>query len=206
MKVWTIPCGSLSANMYVVSYENGDAVVIDPINLKALNRVVNSAALSVQAVFLTHGHFDHAEDLSAIRDVFQVPAYIGKEDLDYLSDPHKNASFLIGRPLDLGKCSGTVSDGDRFIIGDLSIWVNHTPGHTPGSVTYEIEDALFTGDTLFSGGCGRTDLSGANHEALMQSLRKLSLFPRDYNIYPGHGSASSLMLELRRNPYLKFNE
>ena len=206
MRVWTLPCGSFSANMYVVSDENGNAIVIDPINLKALNRVVHSASLSVQAVFLTHGHFDHAEDLSAIIDVFQVSAYIGKEDWDYLGDPHQNASYLMGRPLDLGKCSGTVSDGDRFIIGDLSIRVNHTPGHTPGSVTYEIENALFTGDTLFAGGVGRTDLSGGDFETLMKSLKKLSQFPQEYNVYPGHGPASCLMFELQGNPYFKFKE
>ena len=102
---------------------------------------------------------------------------------------------------------GELSDlreGDTIKVGGLEFKVFETPGHSPGSVTFMCEDALFTGDTLFAGGCGRTDLEGGNMRILLESLKKIAEFPGDYEVYPGHMGTSTLRIERATNYYVKY--
>ncbi|MBQ7364172.1 MAG: MBL fold metallo-hydrolase, partial [Clostridia bacterium] len=128
----------------------------------------------------------------------------GELDRDLLHHPERNASFLIGQPVDLGNCSDILSDGDVLKVGNLVITVHHTPGHTMGSVTFAIENALFTGDTHFKGGIGRCDLYGGDPSQMRQSLLKITAMDPLLRVYPGHGVSTTLDRELSCNPYLSF--
>ena len=97
----------------------------------------------------------------------------------------------------------TYADGDEIAVGSLAVHVLHTPGHTMGSVCLMAENALFTGDTLFAGACGRTDFAGGSFDAMLSSLKRLGQLPGDFDVYPGHGEASTLAAERAENPYLR---
>jgi len=202
MEVVIIPCGRLSANMYIVFDPiTSDAIVIDPISHTLLDKTLDSASLLLKGVFLTHGHFDHCEELTSVLDTYHVPSYIGAADSDFLPDPYKNASAYAGRPLTFSPCSHTLSDNELITCGSIVIRAHHTPGHTPGSLTYEIDRCLFTGDTLFHCGIGRCDLWGGNTNDMKTSLQKLSDFAQDLIVYPGHGPKTSLFHERQFNSY-----
>ena len=203
MDLLTIPCGILQANMYVMYDDYKDAIVIDPSDFQCLKSALDSTSLSLKAVLLTHAHFDHASALREISDFYNVPSYLHQDDVELLSDPFKNASLLIGRPIDLGSCSNYVKNGDRLTFGDISVFVLHTPGHSRGSVCYLIGDSfLFTGDTLFAGGIGRCDLYGGDPFTIQDSLRKLAMLNENYQVLPGHGPQTTLFYEKSTNPYM----
>ena len=204
MLVITKSCGLLQANMYVVYDERKNALVIDPISLPTLREVLSEHSLSLRAIFLTHAHFDHVFDLMPIQKAYAVPSYIHVSEVDALNDSEQNASYLIGKRSSYGQCSSTLVHGESLTFGDLIIKAHHTPGHSRGSVCYEIGDALFSGDTLFSGGIGRTDLYGGDFPSLAESLRYLSSLDKNFTVYPGHGPSTSLFEEKTFNPYFCF--
>ena len=204
MTVITKPCGLLQANMYVVYDDAHNAIVIDPISDTCLRNILDSTSLSLKAIFLTHAHFDHAQDLDAIQQRYDVPSYIHCDDADALNDPVKNVSYLIGKNLLLGKASKFVSEGDCIEMGDINVLVHHTPGHSKGSVCYEIDGMLFSGDTLFAGGIGRCDLYGGDTSEMLKSLKKIAALEKNLKLYPGHGPSSTLLYEKNANPYLRF--
>lgn len=204
MTVISKSCGLLQANMYVVFDDCRNAIVIDPISLPCLQEIVSEHSLSIRAIFMTHAHFDHTSDLEKIKKAYSVPSYIHVLEQDALNDPEKNVSFLIGKPQSLGCASHTLIHGDCITVSNLSISVHHTPGHSRGSCCYEINDALFTGDTLFASGIGRCDLYGGDFSLLLESLRYLSNLDKNFKVYPGHGPSSTLFYEKNFNPYLNF--
>lgn len=204
MHVITKPCGPLQANMYIVYDDQKNAIVIDPISLSVLREVLTQNSLFLRAIFLTHAHFDHACDLGAIQEVYAVPSYIHTSEMGALSDPNQNVSCLIGKPMSLGYCTSSLNHGDTLSFGALTVGVYHTPGHSLGSVCYEIDHALFTGDTLFSGGIGRSDLFGGDLTVLMNSLKYIAEFEKNFTVYPGHGPSTTLLREKSFNPYLCF--
>lgn len=201
MKITTVPCGLLSANMYVVDNGAGQAIVIDPIDVDALTKCIDTASLSICGVFLTHAHFDHCADLEKIKDLTGAPTYMMKEDCGFLKDPYKNASYLIGQPQYLGSCDHLLSDGDTIEISGFTVHVMHTPGHTPGSCCFLVDNALFSGDTVFAGGIGRCDLYGGDPLVMRSSLEKLLIIQKDYHLYPGHGKKSTLFKEKQNLRY-----
>ncbi len=204
MKVIAKCCGIFNANMYIVHDELKNAIVIDPISFPVLRNQLSQSSLSLCAIFLTHAHFDHVSDLMPIQDAYNVPSFIHVLDADALSDPDKNVSYLVDQPASFGCCKFTLVGGDKFTFGDLVVSVHHTPGHSVGSVCYEIGDALFTGDTLFAGGIGRYDLYGGDFAAVVKSLRYISEMNKNFTVYPGHGPSTSLFYEKSFNPYLCF--
>ncbi len=195
MQIITMPLGSYETNCYIVSQDNSkNCILIDPgyHPEQILDRLARENK-KPEAILLTHGHFDHVGAVRELAAETGCAVYLCQEDL---SMP---PAFTAG-PLYYTDLYG---EGDSVTAAGLTFRVLATPGHTPGSVCLQCEDALFTGDTLFRGSCGRTDLPGGNPRAMAQSLKRLAEIKEDYTVYPGHGPSSSLSCEQKCNPYMK---
>ncbi len=192
MLVETLVLGPLGTNCYLVSDGPGsDVIIIDPAARPERIREALGER-NVAAVLLTHGHFDHTGALSAFAD---KPIYIHSLDAPMLSDPHLSVAEMVHDRGVRPPATHTVQGGDVLTLAGLDIRVLHTPGHTPGSVTYRIRGSLFTGDTLFQGSYGRTDFPGGSWQQEMASIRKLMALGGDHPVYPGHGPQTSLEME-----------
>ena len=194
MKIYTLPLGQLETNCYLVADGDGVAAVIDP--AAAPERILQTArdsGLTIQAILLTHGHFDHVGAVAGLTQALRCPVWMHENELTL-------PEYLTDGPLYYTDGYG---EGDTVTAGKLNFSVLHTPGHTPGSVCLRCEDALFSGDTLFAGSCGRTDFSGGSGSEMCRSLRRLAQLPGDLAVYPGHGEATTLAREKRENPYLR---
>ena len=198
MLIKTLPVGMLETNCYIVTdEETRKCAVIDPgANSSMILDYIESNKLEAVAIFLTHGHYDHHMALDAVIEATGAPAYIHKNDV--------NRNGQKGRHLlnDNGKLT-YYAEGSVIDVGNLKFTVLETPGHTLGSVTLMCEDAIFTGDTLFRGDCGRTDLEGGDEDTMMQSLKRLAGLDGDYEVYPGHEASSSLGYERSFNRYMR---
>ena len=193
MLIRDLVLGPLGTNCYIVAADEDsrEAVVIDP--AAHPDRIREAlAGRSVAAFLLTHGHFDHTGALSGFAG---VPIYIHPLDAPMLSDPYLSVAEMVHDRKPRPAASHTVGEGDVLRLAGLEIRVLHTPGHTPGGVTYQIGDALFTGDTLFQGSYGRTDFPGGNYATEMSSIRRLLSMPGDRAVYPGHGPQTTLAAE-----------
>lgn len=203
MKVFSLPVGMIGTNCYLVAAENGAAAIIDPgAQPEKISKAVRECGLTPQMILLTHGHFDHIGAADALRKEYGIPLYLHQADADMVGDSGKNGGLgLIGEHVICG-WDILVADGDTVKLEGLNFQVIHTPGHTKGSVCYAVEDALFTGDTLFCGSIGRTDLYGGSYPELCTSLKKLAALDMNYRVYPGHERATTLDAEKQQNPYL----
>ena len=194
MKYETLTLGSYQTHTYIVSGEAGRCVIIDPgFEPETILDYVNHKGLTVEAILLTHGHFDHVGGVKLIAAETDCKVYVCEKEL---SLPPR----LTGGPLYYTDLYG---EGDRLSLAGLSLRVLQTPGHTPGSVCLECENVLFSGDTLFAGCCGRTDLPGGNWSEMTASLKRLETLETDYTVCPGHGEFSTLFVEKRYNPYMR---
>ena len=198
MLIKTMPVGMLETNCYIVTDEDTrQCAIIDPgAESNTILDYIESNKLTPVVIFLTHGHFDHYMALKAVLNATGVPAYINAQDINkgkwrvqHLLDPDDRVTYY--------------SEGDIFKVGNLEFFVLETPGHSPGSVTLKCESALFTGDTLFRDGCGRTDLGGGSMDTLLSSLRRLSALNGDFEVYPGHADSTTLSRERSFNYYMK---
>ena len=198
MEIKHIYIPSVYTNCYLlVDEQSGAAAVVDPGDdiSSTLLRLSVDNGWEVRAVFLTHGHYDHVGGVNALRRKFpDVPVYLHPEDTG------KNDRLSPTAPLGAVKLW---REGDVVPLGSLQVEVLHTPGHTPGSVCLRCRDALFTGDTLFAGSMGRTDLPGGSEEAIMDSLKRLGKLEGDYRVFPGHNEFTTLERERQTNPYLR---
>lgn len=179
--------GPLGTCCYILYQdERKDCIVIDPgADADSIRAVC--AGRRVAAILLTHGHFDHMGAAGGLMG--ENPALVvHQNDADMLDDPQKNASWMIGRRVICPPATRLVREGDALDYAGISLRVIHTPGHTPGSVCYEVGDHLFTGDTLFEYGYGRTDLPGGDAASMRASLRRIMPMQDSHSIYPGHGS------------------
>ena len=192
MKIDTLTVGPIGTNCYIVSPDQGDeALIIDPGDEKdtIIKALGNRRAA---AVLLTHGHFDHTGALSAFSG---LPIYIHPSDEIMLKDPEWSVGSQGGDLRPRPAATDFVQEGARLHLAGLEILVLHTPGHTKGSVCYRIGNALFTGDTLFRQGYGRTDFPGGDFAELMASLKRLLRLGEDLAVYPGHGESTTLFRE-----------
>lgn len=216
-----LPSGPLAANCYVLApAPGGDCVIVDPGQDAAAQvaKVLAEHDLTPAAILLTHGHFDHVWSAAEIGDAHQVPVYLHPDDHGLLTEPAAgvDAGFaaqlqmLLGPgpypvPTDLREVDG----GDTLSLAGVDLVVEHTPGHTPGSVVYTVtaEDGvpvMFAGDLVFAGSIGRTDFPGGDTEAMNRSLRSAVLArPDDTRILPGHGPGTTVERERATNPYLR---
>ena len=200
MLIKTLPVGFLETNCYIVTDENTcQCAIIDPgADSNTILDYIESNKLTPVAVFLTHGHFDHHMALNAVLDATGVGAYVNEQDVS--ADEHREQHKLKG-----DSRLNWYAEGDVIKIGGLDFTVLETPGHSPGSVTLLCESALFTGDTLFRDGCGRTDLVGGDMDILLLSLKRLSSLDGDYEVYPGHSGSTTLSRERRFNYYVRYS-
>jgi len=187
--------GAYQTNCYLVWDENAPScVVIDP-GYEPETVLAEAERLNkkIEAILLTHGHFDHVGGVKGIAMDTDCPVYLCAEEL---SLPQQ----ITAGPL---YHTNTYGEGDVVELAGLSFKVLHTPGHTPGSVCLMCENAIFSGDTLFWGSCGRTDFPGGSWTAIRKSLLRLAQLSGDYDVYPGHGDATRLSFERNFNPYMK---
>ena len=199
MKVKLLCVGALGTNCYILEDEgSGQAAVIDPGGeADKVLQALREDGMETRYILLTHGHYDHT---TAVPRLHQ--ALPGAEVYIHPADAGGAGSNLF--PL-AGQVDGLRSydEGDALPLGELTIRVLHTPGHSPGGVTLKVGDVLFTGDTLFAGSCGRTDLRGGSYEEIMASLKRLGELEGDFHVCPGHDITSTLERERRSNPFLR---
>ena len=206
MKVIIAPVGTLGTNCYIVGSESGDAFVVDPgAQPEKLAGILTEQNLAPRYILLTHGHYDHIGGVKALMEKFpDVTLHIGENDQEMLEDASKSYANRWDDGEDhriLG--AQTLKEGDTLEVGDLTINVLDTPGHTKGGVCYLCGDVIFSGDTLFRGDIGRCDLYGGNFDVMKQSLAKLAALEGDYPVYPGHEQSTTLDYERAYNPYLR---
>ncbi|MBO4476142.1 MAG: MBL fold metallo-hydrolase [Bacteroidales bacterium] len=204
----------LSENTLIVSGVLGKCVVVDPGFLDSSERdslldYLKGNGLVPEAVLLTHGHMDHVYGVAALQRLYGMPVYMSGADWPVLNYFQKAAKFGIPVP-DLDFRTTDISDGQTIGAGGLEFKVIATPGHSPGCVCYleESDGTMFTGDTLFAGAIGRTDLYLGDYDSLIRNvMEKLMTLPGDITVYPGHGAPTTIGHERMTNPFLEpFNE
>lgn len=198
MEIQRIKVGVYQSNCYLLR-KNNEIVIIDPgANFERISSFIKEDD-HVLAVLLTHGHFDHISVVDECVNSYHCPVYVSKDELDIIRDPEKNYA--------LNKKSKVSSDvlffEHQLSIGNFNFDIHETPGHTIGSVCIECDGHLFSGDTLFKGSVGRTDLYSSNYSDLKQSLKYLKTLSADLLVHPGHEGSSTLEQEFKSNPYLK---
>jgi len=209
------PAGAFAANCYLVAPAPGEeCVIIDPGQdaEQGIEELLDRFKLKPIAVLLTHGHIDHMWSVVPVCGAKGVPAYVHPADRELLSDPGKGLSlmakqqFMGGMTFSEPDDVKALEDGEIVTLAGLDFRVRHAPGHTPGSVTFrsgaEDLDALFTGDLLFAGSIGRTDLPGGDHQQILHSLARTLTLPDETVVLPGHGPQTTIGAERQTNPFL----
>lgn len=198
MKLDTLPIGLYGENIYVL-HENGHVLIIDPgKNAKEIAQCISKDEI-VDGIILTHGHEDHTQATDDLVDIYSCDVYMDLVDYD-LVDPKYAGSHGFDAPV----YTPVKPLQKDMQIGSFHVEVTKTPGHTKGSCVIRYRNLLFTGDTLFAGSIGRTDLYGGNEAEMMQSLTKFMDMAHDLIVLPGHGPRSTIKQELATNMYLRY--
>jgi glyoxylase-like metal-dependent hydrolase (beta-lactamase superfamily II) len=192
-----------NVNCYLINYKNNFFLIDPGSEYQRIKKYILEKKIKLDFILNTHGHYDH---IGAVNDLIMelgIPFYIHEKEEDIIKDPQKNLSS----DFDLNGLSLTTynlikgNHIDNFLNKDIEIM--NFPGHTPGSILIKIENCLFTGDVLFNGSIGRTDLPGGSSEEMEISLRKIKTLDKKLKILPGHGPESTLEEELKNNYFLK---
>jgi hydroxyacylglutathione hydrolase len=217
MLIAGFPAGSFAANCYVLAPGPGqECLIIDPGQdaEQGISELVERYRLRPAAVLATHGHLDHIWSVAPVCGARGIPAYIHPDDRALLSDPARGFSLGAGQQLFGGLTFSEpddvreLADGMTLELAGVTLIVDHAPGHTPGSVTFRLPDpadadTLLTGDLLFAGSIGRTDLPGGSYETILASLSRVCLpLPDETVVLAGHGPATTIGAERAHNPFL----
>jgi len=206
MLIDRVVVGLLQTNSYIIFDKySGKGVVIDAGGgpWEIIHRI-EEKEIKVEGIYVTHCHFDHILAVRELKEALGCKFYIHRADEEVLKRSVEDAELYLGlSSFDPPKPDGYIDDGDEIRVGRNILKVFHTPGHTPGSVSYVFDGGVFTGDTLFAGSIGRTDMFGGDIKLLVKSVvEKLFKLPDQYVIYPGHGPTSTIGVEKKFNPYV----
>ncbi|MCL2187872.1 MAG: MBL fold metallo-hydrolase [Defluviitaleaceae bacterium] len=210
MEIKTFNQNSMGQNVYLYYSEaHREGILIDAgcseVDIKSLEKCITGHEITVKAMLLTHGHYDHITAISAIKTLTRAPVYCHEEEREMLETPSLNLSTHTGKPIS-AVAEGTFKDDDTFEVGEVTLRVLHTAGHTPGGVClYDAENGvLFTGDTLFRSSIGRTDFPNGDHALLVKNITsKLLTLPEETRVFPGHGASTTIASEKKNNPFLR---
>lgn len=205
MKIITYPAGAYEANCYIV-YNESDNIgfIIDPGgDTMGISEIITKTGILVKFIVLTHGHFDHTGAVNGIKSKFKVPVFMNEKDYNLVSGSDRVHSKFVP-PSDAIAIDKFLNDGNIIDFGSNNLEVIETPGHTPGGITIRVDNALFSGDTLFFNSIGRTDFPGGSYEQIICSVRqRLFAFPDDTAVYPGHGPSTTIGIEKKCNPFFR---
>ena len=203
MKIKTFVLGVMQTNCYIVSNDENHCMIIDPgAQGKKVAKYLEENELVLDAILLTHGHFDHIGAVDYLYDKYHCPIYIHHEDIEVLTNSRLNLSYL-EKPFSLS--APVTPASEHMEISGFKICWFHLPGHCPGAsmIYLEDENVIFSGDVLFNGSIGRFDFPNSSKYDTLTSIEKIKTFNFDATLYPGHGPSSTLKSELLSNPYLQ---
>jgi hydroxyacylglutathione hydrolase len=204
MLVHRIVVGSLETNCYILIDENTKkGIVIDPgADFSTIKRKIKELKVKVEKIVLTHWHIDHISALDELKEYTEADILMHSEDERMLLESVDDLSFFAGNKKIFSHVDKKLEDGDIIKCGKIELEVVHTPGHSAGGICLLGDGVIFTGDTLFKGSVGRTDLPGSSCNNLEKSLKKILSLKGNLTVYPGHGPVSNLEWEKENNPFL----
>ncbi len=206
IQIFTV--GKLFTNSYIVAcQEKRESIIIDPgfesvYEAEKIFKFIEENALKLKFIVNTHGHPDHICGNGIVKRKFQTPILVHEKDAFMLGTFGKVIAKFFGFSSSSPSADTLLKDGDYVKFGKITLKVMHTPGHSPGSISLIGKKEVFTGDTLFAGSIGRTDLPQSSESDMKESLKKLASLPEDFTVYPGHGSTTTIGEEKRSNPFL----
>lgn len=206
MRICRLTVGPISTNCYIIMEESKKrALIVDPGgDADRIMNKIKELQVSVDAILLTHGHFDHMLAADALREKYQVKVYLGQDDSELIKNPMENVSGMFGKPIST-HADVVLQDGQVLELAGFEIKVLATPGHTKGGVCYYIEkeSVAFSGDTIFQASVGRSDFPTGSGASLSKSIReKIFTLPEDTQLFPGHGDSTVVSYEKKYNMFV----
>lgn len=196
--------GMLHANCYLIGDERtNQCAIFDPgASTQKILDMIKESGMEVKYIILTHCHFDHVMAAPFVQEATGAELMIHHEDAAYLTPEHVSRKGYIREEYRAPRIDRLLGDGDTIELGDITMRVMNTPGHTRGSCVFMFGDVMISGDTLFKDACGRWDFQGGSQESMMESLRQLYALEGDYRVFSGHGEPTTLETERSHNPYM----
>lgn len=195
--------GDFLTNCYLI-HSDGKAIVVDPGDeAERIIKLIDQKGVKVEKIVLSHGHIDHIKAIPEVRKHTAAPVFIHQDDAGMLTHARSNLSYYHDTAFTTKPADELLVEGDEIILGNHKLTVLHTPGHTPGGISLLVDDIVFTGDALFFGSIGRTDLPGSDHTTLIRAINeKLLCLPTETRALPGHGPQTTIGYEKENNPWL----